>query len=48
MHLVTYDRGQGPRAGILDNDSIVDIGTLLPGWPTCSASSPRASARRRN
>ena len=34
MHLVTYDRGQGPRAGILDNDSIVDIGTLLPGWPT--------------
>lgn len=34
MHLVTYDRGQGPRAGILDNGSIVDIGTALPGWPT--------------
>jgi 2-keto-4-pentenoate hydratase/2-oxohepta-3-ene-1,7-dioic acid hydratase in catechol pathway len=34
MHLVTYDRGQGPRAGVLDKDVVIDIAALKSGLPS--------------
>ncbi len=34
MHLVTYDRGQGARVGVLDQTHVIDVASLFPAWPT--------------
>jgi hypothetical protein len=35
MKLVTYDAGNGPRAGVIVDEHVLDTGTLLASRASC-------------
>jgi hypothetical protein len=45
MKLVTYDRGDGPRAGVVVDERVLDAATLLARGGDCAMSVPCSKCR---